>query len=184
MIGKHKAKTTGMLVLMLTCAACSNKEAARPNIPADATPQATPAIARKVSSADVVKLSLANTEIAAGGAAQANVRIVISPGYHINANPPTFPYLIPTEVEASESKGIKFGKPVYPAPLTKNFSFAPEKPLAVYEGETGINLPVQAAADTTKGSRLIPLVVRVQACDDSVCYAPAKIDLPLNLTVK
>jgi DsbC/DsbD-like thiol-disulfide interchange protein len=172
-----------MLGLALICAACGDKQAARPNIPTDASPQATPAISRKLSSADVVKVSVPNAEITGGRSAQANVRIVVSQGYHINANPPTFPYLIATKVEASESKGITIGTPVYPAPLTKTFSFA-KKPLAVYEGETAINLPLQAARDAAKGARVIPLVVRVQACDDSTCYPPAKIDLSLNLTVK
>jgi uncharacterized protein len=170
--------------LLLICAACSDRHTTPPGIPADVSPQATPAIARKVSSADVVKVSAADIEITGGGSAQAQVRIIISQGYHINANPPTFPYLIPTKVEASESKGITFANPVYAKPVTKNFSFAPEKPLAVYEGETAIDLQLQAAADAAKGARVIPLVVRVQACDDSVCYAPAKIDLSLNLTVK
>ena len=170
--------------LLLLCAGCGNKEATQPKIPADVTPQATPAISRQVSSADVVKLSVPDTEITSGGAAQSNIRIVISQGYHVNANPPTFPYLIPTEVQSPETKGITFGKVIYPKPITKDFSFSPGKPLAVYEGESAINLPLKAAADAAKGARVVPLVVRVQACDDSVCYAPVKIDLPLNLTVK
>jgi hypothetical protein len=182
---RHITKISGMMVcLTLFCAACGKKEAPQTNIPADVTPQATPAISRQVSSADVVKLSVPDTEITAGSSAQARVRMVVSPGYHVNANPPTFPYLIPTNVEASESQGITFENPVYPAPITKNFSFAPEKPLAVYEGESAINLPMRAASDTARGARVVPLVVRVQACDDSVCYAPVRINLPLNLTVK
>src|SRR5687767_2535418 len=181
----HITKISGMtLCLTLLCVACGKKEVTQTTIPADVTPQATPAISRQVSSADVVKLSVPDTEITSGGAAQANIRIVISQGYHVNANPPTFPYLIPTEVKAPETKGITFGKVQYPKPTTKEFSFSPGKPLAVYEGESGVNLPLKAAADTDKGARVVPLVVRVQACDDSVCYAPVNIDLPLNLTVK
>ena len=179
----RKLKTT-IPALLLLCAGCGNKEAMQPKIPVDATPQATPAISRQVSSADVVKLSVPDTEINSGSSAQANIRIVISQGYHVNANPPSFPYLIPTKVEAAESKGITFGNPGYPAPVTKNFSFSPGKPLAVYEGNTSVNLPMQAAKDAAKGARVVPLIVRVQACDDSVCYAPVKIDLSLNLTVK
>src|SRR5688500_13354071 len=180
----HLTKISGMMLcLMLLCAACGKKEAPQTTIPADVTPQATPAISRQVSSADVVKLSVPDTEITSGGAAQANIRIVISQGYHVNANPPTFPYLIPTEVVAPQTKGITFGKPVYPKPITKEFSFSPGEPLAVYEGEIAINLPIQIAKDA-RGAQVVPLVVRVQACDHSVCYAPTKINLPLNLTVK
>ncbi|MEP6707543.1 MAG: protein-disulfide reductase DsbD domain-containing protein [Pyrinomonadaceae bacterium] len=172
-----------MLGLPLILAACGNKQATLSNLPADASPQATRAIARKVSSADVVKASASDLEIAAGGSSQAVVHIAISSGYHINANPPTFPYLIATAVEAGPSKGITSGKPLYPAPVAKKFSFA-EKPLAVYESDAAIKLPLQAAGDAAKGARVIGLMLRVQACDDSTCYAPAAINSDLHLTVK
>ena len=169
--------------LLLVCVACGTEPAAPPSVPADVSPKATPAISRPVSSADVVKASVADAEITAGGSIDAKVLIAISQGYHINANPPTFRYLIPTAVEIAESKDITSGKPVYPAPVTKKFSFA-EKPLSVYEGETAIKITLQATGDAGKGLRKIPIALRVQACDDSVCYAPAKIDLALHLTVK
>ena len=152
-------------------------------VPATESPVVMPAVSRKVSSADVVKASVSDLEIAAGGSSEAVVHLAISPGYHINANPPTFPYLIATAVEAGPSKGITSGKPVYPTPVTKKFSFA-EKPLAVYEGDAAIKLPLQAAGDAAKGARIIRLMLHVQACDDSTCYAPAAIDSDLHLTVK
>src|SRR6266516_369227 len=172
------------LALLLLFAACERK----PMPPADVVPPADspivmPAVSRKVSSADVVKVSSSDLEIAAGGSSEAVVHIAISSGYHINANPPTFPYLIATAVEAGPSKGITSGKPVYPTPVTKKFSFA-EKPLAVYEGDAAIKLPLQVAGDAAKGARIIRLMLHVQACDDSTCYAPAAIDSDLHLTVK
>jgi hypothetical protein len=112
------------------------------------------------------------------------VQLSISTGYHVNANPATFPYLIATAVEAGASNGITMGKPIYPAAAMKTFSFEKQQPLAVYEGVAGIKLPVQAAADAAKGQRTVPLKVRVQACDDAACYAPATLEIPLRLTVK
>ncbi len=172
------------LALLLLFAACERK----PMPPADVVPPANspvvmPAVSRKVSSADVVKASASDIEIAAGGSSEAIVHIAISPGYHINANPPTFPYLIATAVEAGPSKGITSGKPLYPTPVTKKFSFA-EKPLAVYESDAAIKLPLQATVDAAKGARVIALMLRVQACDDSTCYAPAAINSDLHVTVK
>lgn len=177
-------KTIAPLVL-LACAACANNnnEAPKPAIPPDASPQATPAISRPVSSTDVVKASVAAVEITAGKSGEATVQLAISAGYHVNANPATFPYLIATTVTAGESKGITIGKPAYPAALMKQFSFEKQQ-LSVYEGAITIKLPLQTAGNAEKGPQSVPLSVRVQACDDAACYAPATLNLPMSVTVK
>lgn len=175
---------TSLLGLLLICAACADKPPAKPAIPPVASPSPMSAISRPVSSADVVKASVADIEIVAGKAGDAQVQISISPGYHVNANPATFPYLIATAVEAGASNGISAGKPIYPAAAMKTFSFEKQQPLAVYEGVAGVKLPVQAAANAEKGQRTVPLKVRVQACDDAACYAPATLEIPLRVTVK
>jgi hypothetical protein len=112
----------------------------------------------------------------------ANVELVISPGFHINANPATFPYLIATEVQTGKAEGVTVAdKLTYPQPKMETFSFA-EKPLAVYEGSVTIPIPFTAAAGA-KGQRTIPFKIRVQACDTEKCYPPATLDaaLPINL---
>jgi hypothetical protein len=131
----------------------------------------------------VVKVSVSNGEIAPGGSTEAKVLISISQGYHVNANPASFPNLIATAVEAEPGSGITFGKPVYPAGVMRTFSFE-KRPLSVYEGAATIKLPLKAAGNAEKGARSIPLTIRVQACDNAVCYAPARLNLPLQLTVK
>ena len=169
---------------LLICAACANNPPAKPAIPPAASPSPMPALSRPVSSADVVKASVADIEIAAGKVGDAQVRISISPGYHVNANPATFPYLIATTVEAAVGNGLSTGKPIYPAAEMKTFSFEKQRPLSVYEGVADVKLPLQAAANAEKGQRTVPLKVRVQACDDAACYAPATLEVPLRLTVK
>lgn len=168
---------------MVVCAACGDQPAPQPAIPPDVSPQATPAISRPLSSLDVVKASVAAGEITAGGSSEAKVLISIAQGYHVNANPATFPYLIATSIEAGDSEGIKVGKPVYPPPVIKTFSFE-KQPLSVYEGTATIKLPLQAAGNAVKGQRTIFLMGKVQACDNEVCYAPATLNLTLSLTVK
>jgi cytochrome c biogenesis DsbD-like protein len=172
------------LVLLLLLAACGGHPPPSNNsIPSTPSPLSMPAISRPVSSADVVKALVPDTEITTAGAGEAKVLLDISQGYHVNANPATFPYLIATAVEAGQSKGITIGKPVYPAALMKTFSFE-KQPLSVYEGAATIKLPLQCAGNAEKGARSIPLKVRVQACDDKACYAPATLDLTLHLAVK
>src|SRR5712671_5466590 len=61
-------------------------------------PTSSPASAGISSSAQVVKVSTTPATITPDGSADAAVTLSISPGFHINANPATFPYLIATEV--------------------------------------------------------------------------------------
>ena len=135
------------------------------------------------TSVKFVKASIAAVEIPAGGSADAIVRLTIQSGYHVNANPPTFSYLRPTEVLVQTGEGISVGFITYPNPLSKKFSFA-EKPLAVYEGEVTIRVMLKAIPATAKGERSLPTKLNIQACDDQVCYAPGTLELSLQVTVK
>jgi hypothetical protein len=109
-----------------------------------------------------------------------NVELVISPGFHINANPATFPYLIATEVQPGKADGILVSDEiVYPSPVLKKFQFA-EKPLAVYEGQVVIPIPFSKVAGAS-GQRLLPIKVRVQACDNEKCYPPATLDSSISI---
>ena len=144
------------------------------------------------SSASVVKVRAADVSIPANGSADATVTLSISPGYHINANPATFPYLIATEVSQPDKlEGLPvLGKPIYPAAVTKKFVFA-ERPLAVYEGDVTIKLPIhlesKAKSDVqfTRGAHIsIPLTVRVQACDTEKCYTPDTLKTTIAVDVK
>ena len=107
-----------------------------------------------------------------------SIELVISPGFHINANPATFPYLIATEVQPGKADGITVSdKLTYPPPKMETFAFA-EKPLAVYEGSVNIAIPFTPAPGA-KGRRTVPFKIRVQACDSEKCYAPATLDASL-----
>ena len=111
-----------------------------------------------------------------------SVELVISKGFHVNANPATFPYLIATEVQPGKTDGITVAdKLTYPSPKMEKFAFA-DQPLAVYEGTVTIPIPVTPAPGAS-GQRTIPLKIRVQACDSEQCYPPAMLDasLPIDL---
>ncbi|HYX30020.1 MAG TPA: protein-disulfide reductase DsbD domain-containing protein [Pyrinomonadaceae bacterium] len=127
------------------------------------------------SSAQVVK---AFGHFIPAGAPQANIELVISPGFHINANPATFSYLIATEVQPVKVEGVTIpDKLTYPQPKMEKFAFE-EQPLAVYEGSVTIPIPLTAEPDA-KGQRTIPFKIRVQACDKEKCYPPATVDAAL-----
>ena len=111
-----------------------------------------------------------------------NLELVISPGFHINANPASFPYLIATEVKPGKADGIAISdKLTYPSPKMETFAFA-DTPLAVYEGSVTIPIPLTPAPGA-KGQRTIPFEIRVQACDHEKCYPPSTLtaSLPIDL---
>jgi len=151
----------------LFTAACTGQPATETKPPAEKSNQ--PSGVR--TSADVVKVSAASIDVTSGSSAELAIPISIQPGYHVNANPATFDYLIATEVTVDKSDGLTFGKPAYPASEKRKFQFA-EQPLAVYEGNVQIKLPLQAAPNAAKGNRSLALHVRVQACDEEKCFPP------------
>lgn len=142
------------------------------------TPQITERQVR--SSADVVSLGGTGTAISGGNDGEALVMLNIEAGYHVNANPATYPYLIATEVTADKVEGLDTGKAIYPPAKKQKFEFA-EEPLAVYEGQIEVRLPFKVAG---KGSRSLPLKVRVQACDHEKCFPPATLNTNVSVEVK
>ena len=139
--------------------------------------QATPSTAS--STAEVVKVF--SHFIPKSPSATANVELEITPGFHVNANPATFPYLIATEVQPGKVEGITVGKIEYPAGVAKKFEFA-DQPLSVYEGKVTIPIPFSVAPDA-KGQRMLPLKLRVQACDNEKCLPPATLDSAIAINI-
>jgi DsbC/DsbD-like thiol-disulfide interchange protein len=185
-MNKFSEKRMKLVVLcflsqLIFAAACS-RESSRSSAPANTSP--TSSLRAKVrSSADVVKVNAADASVQAGGNIDTEVTLSISPGFHVNANPATFSYLIATEITAGNVEGIAAGKPDYPAPVKKKFQFA-DQPLAVYETEAPIKLNLRAEKNAATGPRSLPITVTVQACDEEQCFPPATIKSAVPVTVK
>ena len=169
------------LLLLTACAkpAAENKQPGAEGKAAAATNNP----AAQIKSTDVVKVTPEQLTLAKGESAYAVVRLQIQNGYHINANPPSFPYLKATELELTPASGFSVSFITYPDPLTKTFPFA-DGPLKVYEGDTAVKAMVKATPSAAAGQHNLSAKLRVQACDDQVCYAPGTIDLTIPVTVK
>jgi hypothetical protein len=124
-----------------------------------------------------VSVEVEPVRVRRGAQASAVVRLSIAAPLHVNANPATHTHLIPTQLtmQGAPVAGITVGDPVYPAAVTRKFAFD-ESPLRVYEGTIEIKLPVRATLDATPGEHTIPARVRVQPCDEEVCYPPRTIE--------
>ncbi len=173
--------TIPCILLLFITAACSKpvqNSASDSSAPSTASPSA-----QRITSESVVKVAAEPVEIPAGGSGEAIVNITIQNGYHINANPPTYPYLKATELEISPAEGISVAFVNYPKALNKRFPFA-EKPLAVYEGETGLKATLKADKAAKPGQRSLSGRLRIQACDDQVCYAPGTLQLAIPVNIR
>jgi hypothetical protein len=167
-----------VIATLLVCllGACSKS-------PANLATNSSEGTERRISSTDVVKATAQPVEITAGGSGSASIRLQIQSGYHVNANPPTYPYLKATELQIPATDGVAVGFIVYPDAVTKKFPFA-ELPIAIYEGETVLKVDLKADKSANKGERQLAAKLQVQACDDQVCYAPGLIDLSLPVSIK
>lgn len=107
------------------------------------------------------------------GGDKAIIRIAIEPGYHVNANPASEKYLIPTSVNIT---GEPPSRIIYP-PAVKFTPLFTDAPIDVYEGNIEIvveRLKQPAAAPPLSGT------LTVQACTDKICLPPADLPLPAN----
>jgi len=166
-----------MIGLLLLCFAMSCSKSATNDTAS--TANETPPIA----SVNVVKATPQELTLTRGESGDALVLLKIADGYHVNANPPSYSYLKATELELQSAAGITVEFITYPDALTKKFQFA-EKPLAVYEGETMLKATLKADKTAPAGIHNLSAKLRVQACDDKVCYAPSALDLTVPVNIK
>ncbi|GIV14847.1 MAG: thiol:disulfide interchange protein DsbD [Armatimonadota bacterium] len=110
------------------------------------------------------------------------VTLNIKHPYHVNANPASEKFLIPTSVKLDPVPGITFAAPQYPKGLQREFAFTGGKRIAVYEGRTVIRVTATPAKNLKPGEITIRGKVNYQACDEKSCYPPG--DLPFTIKLK
>src|SRR5262245_36989354 len=118
-----------------------------------------------IKSVDVVKAQPQETTLARGESGDALVRLQITNGFHVNANPPSHPYLKPSEIQLKPAEGISVEFITYPDPQVRTFAFS-ETPLKVYEGATDVKLRLKADKSAASGKHNLSAKLRVQACDE------------------
>ena len=117
-----------------------------------------------------------------GRPARVSIVIDIPGGYHINSNRPLETYLIGTSVKVEPENGLRAGAVSYPRPLLKAFKFS-KKQLSVYEGQVRLKFNVTVPANYADGSAKVKARVRLQSCNDEVCFPPKNYDVSLKIDV-
>ena len=130
----------------------------------------------------LVRVSAAPVQVAAGGSGTVTVHLVLLPGWHVNANPPTFNYNIPTTVTLASASSLTPGAARYPRGASHKFAFE-EQPLLVYDSAADVLVPLNAAVTATLGARTVNGTVEFQACNDQVCLAPVTVPFTVQVTI-
>ena len=102
------------------------------------------------------------------------VTLQIEHGYHVNANPATFDYLIATSVAFDALTPTQV---LYPDATLFKPAFAPAG-LKVYEGNVALKAWFPKGTFATR--RDTSAVVSVQACNSEICLPPAKLKVPIT----
>ncbi len=101
------------------------------------------------------------------------VTLGIEPGWHVNANPASFDFLVPTKLLL---EGTLPRRVIYPPGRPFKARFAPDV-LSVYEGKAVIvaEFPSGALRAGSLKARL-----SVQACNETVCLPPGVVGVPVQ----
>lgn len=112
--------------------------------------------------------------------------------WHVNLNQPVVPKEmggfepVPTTIAPGDAPGLAFGRIQWPEPYTAKVDFlftGTPIDFLVYAGRAVAFVPVRVSDDAEPGERTIPLLIDYQACDDSICLIPERLELSVTVTI-
>ncbi len=142
---------------------------------------AAPAVVRAVEVVTVIPP--AGVEAKPGAGTLVALRVVVKPGYHVQANPVENPSLIPITLKMGAAASVSVGDPLYPAARRMRLP-GDNQDLVVYDGTFAIALPLTVEPNARAGATVILKgTLRYQACDDRHCLLPVTLPVALAVTV-
>lgn len=124
----------------------------------------------------------ANTQqLVAGRESMVAVVIQIPEGLHAQSHTPTEPTYIPLVVTPDANDALAVGQPRYPPGVDKTYPALGR--LNVYVGRVIVHVPVTPKADVATGPTTFGGKVRLQMCDDKVCFAPQSLPFKIETTI-
>jgi len=102
------------------------------------------------------------------------VELDIEPGWHINANPASFDFLIPTEVDVLADNVRLAADVAYPTGNEMDVGL--DSPIRVYSGTLNLTITLAERADIDRAT----VEADIQACNDSgLCLPPSTLSASL-----
>jgi thiol:disulfide interchange protein DsbD len=121
------------------------------------------------TSADVTA-ALSATGLRPGDNATIAIVLTVHPGLHAQSHKPLDPNLIPLVVKLDPNSSVAFGDVVYPPGQMKVYPQLGA--VNVYTDRVTIFVPATVAKDAPLGAVTISGTVRLQACNESMCFPP------------
>jgi DsbC/DsbD-like thiol-disulfide interchange protein len=129
-----------------------------------------------------IKTYVSRDMVRAGETFQAALRLVIGPGWHVNANPVNDDFLIPTTVEIGGEGRFKALDTVYPEPVLARLPFS-EADVALYSESALIGVLLRADDGLAPGNYVLKGTVTWQACNDVSCLPPETRGVEIEIVV-
>lgn len=122
------------------------------------------------------KAYLSVDKLPAGKKCQVAILLNIEKGWHINQNPASPDFLVPTTFTIKSNQKLKLSQVKYPAGHA--FEVAGfDEPLQVYEKQVVIRGVLEIPADAAGKEEQLELNVKYQACNDKTCIRPTTVSL-------
>ena len=150
--------------------------------PAAGSEPAATQLLRTTERAKITHAVVGNEPMARGTTVRLAVEVEMLPGMHVNANPPTYTWLIPVEVSVNGVDGVSVVEAFYPPAESRKFPYDDE-PYLVYDGTFVIGLVLAVEADIPAGGRELEVVLGYQACNDEACFAPTDTSVKLPIMI-
>ena len=120
--------------------------------------------------AEVTPLAAADG-VTAGATTRIALQVSLPETFHVNANKPRDPSLIPIVLTVQPPTGVTVIEIVYPS-ATELAQQGAAQPLDVYERQFAIGITLALSPEVTAGELVVPARLRYQACDEKMCYIP------------
>lgn len=153
----------GAVVATLILSSAAAAQMQRPDIKVAATPIAGP-----VKAGDTVTVRLS---------------VRLPQDVHVQSDKPRDPSLIPTALTLIPPAGFSVEKIIYPKATDLSQSGRAE-PLAVFGGEFVIEARLAAPEGIPPGEHQVQATLRYQACNETLCFAPARATAQWTITVR
>lgn len=136
--------------------------------------------ARAGKHADVTA-ELNTTNLQPGQQAVVAVVLDVKEGFHAQSHKPLDPNFVPLMVKVDAPAGTTAQEPIYPEGVIHDYPALGK--LNIYTGRVIVYVPIQIKPDAAAGAVKISGTVKFQACDDSVCYMPEKMEFTIDTTI-
>lgn len=121
--------------------------------------------------------------VKAGETVHVSLKVRLPEDVHVQAHEPRDPSLIATVLTVEAPPGVTVEAITYPPPTDLAQSGRREA-LAVLGPEFAIDVRLTVGAGAAAGDLAVPVVLRYQACNDRVCFPPARATATWTLPVQ